>query len=476
MGVRLWYFSGARTAPVREEERRFGMRPRRAPIRGGNRVCTWLPCLTIVACACLGAASDARGDVEVTKVRYWTSQERTRVVLDLSGPASYAVQQLGHPRRVLVDLPGAALREDGPIVVGGGILLRIRRNVVEDGARVVLDLEGASRIGHFALPAEKDRPDRIVVDVFGGGDTRPADGDTAAAARPEGDEGIDAPAAPRYTVVIDPGHGGMDPGAVRRGVREKDIVLAIARELADRLNDRDDMRAVLTRSGDYFVSLAERVQLAEKARGDLLLSIHANTHANTALSGLEAYFLSLERATDSEAQALADMENAADRVGLAPAEQQDDVLSILMDLRMSRILTQANRLADHLVGAARRSDAVGGRQVKQAGFMVLRSLDMPSVLVEAAYLSNGGDRELLNSRAGQRRLADLLAEGILNYLGDARPELGGEPSGWQTRYEVRRGDTLWRLARRHATSVREIREHNGLDSDRLSVGQALLLP
>ena len=443
------------------------MRPRCVQNRGGRRVSAYLPLLLAAVLCCGGAVSVARADVEVAKVRYWTSAERTRVVLDLTGAAAYDLRRVGHPERIALDLPGVVLRERGTIVVGDGRVRRIGRNVLDGKAQVVLDLAGDRPYRHFALAARDDAPDRIVIDVF---DTAEAPAEPADA--PEAAQSAEAP----FTVVLDPGHGGMDPGAIRKGVREKDVVLAIARELADMLNARGGFKAVLTREGDHFVSLAERVQIAQAAGGDLLLSIHANTHTNSALSGLEAYFLSLEGATDSEAQALADKENAADRVGLPPGERQGDVLSILTDLRMSRNLTQANRLANHLIGAARRSEVVEARKVKQAGFLVLRSLDMPSVLVEAAYLSNGHDRELLRTRKGQKDLAGVLLAGVLAHVGDPRPDLAGAAAGWDTRYRVRHGDTLWRLARRHATSVQEIRERNGLRSDRLSIGQTLLLP
>ena len=454
------------------------MRPRYVPDRGDRRVSACLSLLVAAVLSCCCAVSSVCGGVEITKIRYWTSAERTRVVLDLSGATAYDLRQVGHPERIALNLPGAVFREQGTVVVGDGRVLRIRRNTLGDKAQVVLDLAGSMPFRHFALEARDEGPDRIVVDVLGplDGEAPPielSDADPSGpAVEPEDPAAVDAP----YTVVVDPGHGGMDPGAIRKGVREKDVVLAIARQVVDMLNGREGVRAVLTREGDHFISLAERVQIAQAAGGDLLLSIHANTHTNTALAGMEAYFLSLEGATDSEAQALADKENAADRVGLAPTERQGNVVSILTDLRMSRNLKQANRLADHLIGAARRSGTVEGRRVKQAGFLVLRSLDMPSVLVEAAYLSNDHDRGLLRTRTGQTDLAGVLLDGVLAYLGDARPDLAGEAAGWETRYRVRHGDTLWRLAQRHATSVQEIRERNSLRSDRLSIGQSLLLP
>jgi len=416
--------------------------------------------------------------IEITKIRYWTSAERTRIVLDLSGANAYDLRQVGYPERITLNLPGAVFRGQGTVFVGDGRVLRIRRNTLDDKAQVVLDLAGSLPFRHFALQASDDGPDRIVVDVLNplDGEVPPVDSSDAVSSGPAVVPEDPTAAGAMFTVVVDPGHGGMDPGAIRKGVREKDVVLTIARQVVDMLNGRDGIKAVLTRDDDYFVSLAERVQIAQVAGGDLLLSIHANTNTNKALTGMEAYFLSLEGATDSEAQALADKENAADRVGLSPTDRQGDVVSILTDLRMSRNLRQANRLADHLIGAARRSDTVEGRKVKQAGFLVLRSLDMPSVLVEAAYLSNDHDRGLLRSRAGQTDLAGVLLDGVLAYMGDARPDLAGEATGWETRYRVRNGDTLWRLAKRHDTSVQEIRERNSLRSDRLSIGQSLMLP
>lgn len=416
-------------------------------------------------CALLLCAATAGAGIQVQKIRFWTSPASTRVVLDLSAPAEYGFRRLSHPERLVIDLPGASLDGVGPIAVGDGALRRIRRTVLNDGAQVILDLAAELDARHFVLPAADGRPDRIVVDVF----ARAVP--VAPAREPEA-----VADTTRWTVVIDPGHGGLDPGAIRRGVREKDVVLDLARRLADRLNARGDARAILTREGDYFVSLSERVQFAERAGADLFVSIHANAHDDVAATGIEAYSLTLEQASDSEAQALADKENAADRVGLAPDVGRDDVVFILMDLRMNRILTQSNRLAQRIVASARRRGPVMGRKVRQAGFHVLRSLDMPSVLVEAAYLSNGSDRALLASREGRDRLAETMLEGIVDYLHDARGSAAPEPVGWLRTYRVQPGDTLWHLARSHATSVAEIRERNGLRSDRLSVGQILKLP
>lgn len=443
------------------------MMPRKAAFRGGGSLSarTRIVVLGALVCAVLGHLASAAAGAEVKTVRFWTSNASTRVVLDLSEPVAYRYRQLSHPERIVLDLPGAYFAGTGPVVVGDGVIRRIRRNVRDDGAQLVMDLAAAFDARHFALSAEAGRPDRIVIDVF----VRAPDPAPRAPSATQ-------PDTARWTVVIDPGHGGLDPGAIHRGVREKDVVLDLARQLAERLEARADVRAILTREGDYFLSLSERVQMAERAGGDLFVSIHANAHTDAAATGLEAYTLTLADASDGEAQALADKENAADRVGLAPGEERDDVLSILMDLRVNRIQARANRLARQLVGAARRLGPVTGRKVRQAGFHVLRSVDMPSVLVEAAYLSNSRDRALLASREGRGRLAGTMATGIIEYLSDVHEIADPPPAGWARSYRVRPGDTLWRLARRHDTTVAEIRDRNALASDRLAVGQVLKLP
>jgi N-acetylmuramoyl-L-alanine amidase len=293
----------------------------------------------------------------------------------------------------------------------------------------------------------------------------------------------------------------MDPGAIRDGLCEKDITLEIGRELARLIDAMPGYRAVLTREGDYFVSLAERVRIAQKTKGSVFISVHCNTHRQRSMDGMEVYFLSLQGATDREAQELADEENAADLVGLAPDEAHDDsVLSILMDLRMTLVLDQSSRLAEAILGAARSSGLVGARRVKQARFQVLRSLAMPSALVELAYLSNDGDRQLLATKAGRQRLAALVAQGLLEYRGgergvaapaslsaapaahDSGPGAAGgdgrqaDARGWTRKYKVRRGDTLSGLAAQHATTVEAIRRHNRLRSELVMRGQILRLP
>ena len=425
--------------------------------------------------ALLAASCGSARALTVENVRFWTAPDHTRVVMDLSGPARYEVKTYTAPRRIAVNVAGAVFKRTAPIAVADGVLLRIRRNALSTKAQLVLDLGEDLDYRHFALKAESGRPDRIVVDVYRPRDDAAATSTQAARTAPEAGEPVSNGCV--YRIVIDPGHGGMDPGAIREGIREKDVVLDISRKLLRLFDDRDDLEAVLTRTDDYFVSLGDRVRIAKKHEGDLFLSIHANTHPRSSISGMEVYLLSLKGATDREARELADKENASDLVGLAPDERvDDDVLSILMDLHMSRVMSNSSRLADSLLGEARRGGQVTAKSVKQAGLRVLHSLAMPSALVEVAYLSNGRDRRMLSTSSGQQDLAEMIYGGVLDYLDLERPARLPAVASWKREYKVRRGDTLWDLARVNKTTIRDIRERNKLKSDALRIGQKLILP
>lgn len=442
--------------------------------------------------------SAAAAGPEVLRIRHFTGPDYTRVVLDVSRPCSYEVREIADPRRLAVNVRSGTFRLEGSIPVADGLVRRIRSNGGDERAQVVIDLDSDFTFKSFSLPAADGRPDRVVVDVF------PAAGGPAAPSRPHASEPADQPkmrqperpgllpppATPTdrlnrvFTVVIDPGHGGLDPGAVRgKGrdvIREKDVVLDVCQEMARVINRLPGYRAVLTRTTDWYPSLGRRVEIARESEGDLFLSIHTNTHPKSSVAGMEVYFLSLQGATDREARELADQENAADMVGLDSRQQHDDmVMNILMDLKMSQVLHESSRLADHLLEAADRSGVVKSRKAKQARFQVLSNLAMPSALVEIAYLSNAADRKTLNSGEGRREIAGALVEGVLAWQRDQQAlALLGRTVGstWTRQYAVRRGDSLWDLAKRHGTTVVEIAHRNNLNSRSIMVGQVLRLP
>ncbi|MBE0565401.1 MAG: N-acetylmuramoyl-L-alanine amidase, partial [Krumholzibacteria bacterium] len=428
--------------------------------------------LALPAAARPAPATAAVGPV-VLGIRHSSTPERTRVVLDLDRSASFEVRQVGEPYRLAVNLPGGSFGRAAALRVGDGLVRSVRCNAGASRAQVVLDLEQEADFRSFSLPAADGRPDRIVIDVLRGAPAAAGDRPAVAAAAA-------LPALRPFTVVLDPGHGGDDPGAIRDGLREKDVVLDVALEAARLIDALPGYRAVLTRRDDSYPSLARRVGIAAEADGDVFLSIHCNTHRRSEVAGMEVYFLSLQGATDREAQELANQENARQLVGLdAGGDHDEQVVGILLDLRTSRVLHESSRLADQLLAAAASGDVVAARKVKQARFQVLSQLAMPAALVELAYLSNPGDLALLRDGTARGRLAAVVVEGLVQWRRDrdAAERLAGIRSdAWSRQYSVRRGDSLWSLARRHGTTVAAISRHNDLAGAGLAVGQVLQLP
>jgi N-acetylmuramoyl-L-alanine amidase len=255
----------------------------------------------------------------------------------------------------------------------------------------------APRSGH-TLPAEDDKPFRVVVDVM-----RPG------AQVAEDKRLADIAATKKKTrtrlVVIDPGHGGEDRGARGPGpTYEKFVTLAVARRLADALNDIPGVRALLTRDGDFFIPLHERYRIAEKAKADLFVSIHCNSSRRRGSgSGTEVYFLSLKGASDQADQDLADIENAADRIGGLAPQAQDDVVSVLYDVKRNSVLERSQLLAETLLDHLAAERRVESRGIKQAGFAVLKSVEFPSVLVETAFINNPREVRLLRTRCSRSK-------------------------------------------------------------------------
>lgn len=418
----------------------------------------------------IASAENGAGKREVVSIRHFSAPGHTRVVLDMSGAGSFEVRRVRNPDRIAINISGATVSLVEPLAVSDGLVQRVRINPGQRRTQVVIDLDQRADFRSFSLPATGSTSDRIVVDVLRPG-TAGQEVPVVAAA-----QSIQRP----FIVIIDPGHGGMDPGAVRGGVSEKTIVLDISREMARLINAVPGYRAHLTRTGDYGLELWQREDFARRKDGDLFLSIHCNTHADDDVAGMEVYFLSLQGATDREAKELADQENAAELVGLDPRGNHDAmVMDILMDLRMTQVLRESARLSHHLLDAGRGSGIIGGRKVKQAGFRVLKSLAMPSALVEVAYMSNRGDMKVLQSRSGRRDMAAVLVQGVVAWRKD-QPALlqlaAADGSAWTRDYRVRRGDSLWGLARRNGTTVTEISRYNNLQSGAINVGQVLRLP
>ncbi len=366
-----------------------------------------LPRLALIAV--LAASIAAAGSVQ--RVRYWTAPDHTRVVIDLSSRAQFRFRTLTSPDRIAIDIPATSFSSgvSAPIAVEDGLIRRIRINKLRSGtAQVVLDLYHESEFEVFPLSAMKGYPERIVIDV----QRAVSEGEIQERAR----RIEDLKESRTRIVVIDPGHGGNDPGAVgRRGLREKDVCLKIAKLAADRINATPGFKAFLTRKGDYFVSLGRRVRIARELKADLFMSIHANDAPNRSASGTEVFFLSLSGATDEAARKLAEKENAADMVAGVPPDS-DDLTHIIFDMVQKESMVRSSYLAEAVHDNLLRCHKLHSRGVKQAGFAVLKNAGIPSVLVEVGFLSNAGEAKLIKSSSFQEDAASLLRDAVVDYF------------------------------------------------------------
>jgi N-acetylmuramoyl-L-alanine amidase len=393
-------------------------------------------------CACLLAALVSRGAAQLpaaadsarpaplvlTGARSFSGPENTRIVFDLSRATAFVAPDSGDSRQLTLAIPGEAVARAS----GVPALLKVRDGVVDsvesdtrvDGASLRIWFRDSTRFHVLALAAQDDQPFRLVVDVERRGAAQ------AVARRLEGI--AQGKRRDRVRVVaVDAGHGGEDTGAKGpRSVRvlEKNVTLAVARVLVEELNGIPGIRGELTRDGDYFIPLRERYHLAEKMKADLFVSIHANSSRRRGSgSGTEVYFLSLRGAGDQADADLADLENAADMVGGVPAQAEGDLVNILYDVKRASALEQSQLLAETLLDHVAADRRLESRGIKQAGFVVLKSVEFPSVLVETAFINNATEARLLKNPQFQQKIAHQLAEGVRRYFERAGVELGGSP-------------------------------------------------
>jgi len=354
--------------------------------------------------------------VDVRGVRLWAGPDNTRVVVDLSGSAQHTLAVLHNPERVVLDVPGGRLGKGARTSGGAGAVKQVRTTRGPAGSlRLVLDLARPIQAKSFLTTPNAQYGYRLVIDLGG----------VAAHA----DKPIKVKHAPMdardLIIAIDAGHGGEDPGAIgKNGTREKDVVLAIARELAVRINAEPGMKAMLTRGGDYFVPLRDRMRRARAQQADLFVSIHADSIRDRSIDGSSVYILSQRGATDEASRWLAERENASDLIGGVSLDDKDDVLaSVLLDLSQSASLNASQEAAARVLHQLTQAGEVRKHEVQQARFMVLKSPDVPSMLVETAYISNPQEEMRLRTPDQQARLAAAIQRGVHDYF-YANPPMG----------------------------------------------------
>lgn len=416
----------------------------------------------------------------IENVRIWPAPDHTRIVFDLDKPTEHKVFSLEGPDRLVIDLDNVSTKTDIESLSLKDTPIGKIRTAVKQGSdmRVVLDLKSKVQPRSFLLKPNKQYGDRLVIDLVYKEKTRKPKVVTNPAANPSGARDI--------IIAIDAGHGGEDPGAIGPGrVREKTVVLAIARKVESLLKKERGFAPAMIRTGDYYVGLRARTERARKYRSDLFVSIHADAFKDHRPRGASVFALSQRGATSETARWLANSENSADLIGGVEGslklDDKDKVLAeVLLDLTMTATLSDSLKAGQSVLSAMGTISKLHKNDVEQAGFLVLKSPDIPSILVETGFISNPRDAKNLQSTSYQWKMARSIVQGIKAHFTNNPPPgtlLAYEKSQRDARhYVVARGDTLSAIATRNKVSVGSLRKANKLRSDTLYVGQRLQIP
>lgn len=436
---------------------------------------------------------------QVKGVRMWTAPDHTRLVFDIDRPAEHQVFSLANPQRLVVDFQDSRI---GPKYSAKGLQDRhiegLRHAHRSDGRlRVVMDLRQAVKTKAFLLAPNKAYGHRLVIDLYREEGDQKAGSSASRTAKP-----ADTQATPRkprvakseqdftelrdVVVAVDAGHGGYDPGASGsvKGTREKDITLQIARRLKRQIDAQPGMRAILTRKGDYFVGLRQRMTIARANRADLFVSIHADAFRDKRVRGSSVYVLSSRGASSEAARWLAERENNrdADLVGEVGFHDMDPaVAQVVIDLSQTASQEASLSVARRVYQNLGKVGKVHGKRVLSAGFMVLKAPDIPSLLIETGFISNPREERNLSSPRYQEKMAKSVMSGIRQYFTEAPPPgtllAKRERDNRPRKHVIVAGDTLSHIAQRYEVSLASLRNENRIKNDRrIHVGQVLRIP
>ncbi|GAB1261691.1 N-acetylmuramoyl-L-alanine amidase [Aurantivibrio plasticivorans] len=435
--------------------------------------------LLIAALVVIGGEAYATQNVE--SVRLWRAPDNTRIVFDLSGPVEHKIFTLANPNRLVIDVNNAQFKaslnhlalSDTPV---SGLRTGKRNS---NDLRIVLDLKSKVDPSSFVLAKHGDKSDRLVLDLY---DLTPS--------KPVEPTIVDRPSNVKRDIIIaiDAGHGGEDPGAIgAQKIKEKDVVLDISKRLAKQIDATPGYKAVLIRTGDYYIALRQRRELARKHRADLFVSIHADAFKHKSARGASVFTLSRRgaKATSEFAANLASQENKSDLIGGVvdlDLRGKDQVLvDVLVDLSMTHTLSSSLEVGDEVLKSMGGIAHLHKQRVEQANFAVLRSADMPSLLVETGFISNPGEAKRLSTPKYRQQIADKIFYGVNRYFQQVPPPDSYlawlKSTGKQfNEHVIVRGDTLSAIAQRYKVSVNDILSVNGLNSTNIRVGQRLKIP
>lgn len=442
------------------------------------RIVSWLLTGPVVACwgrlavLCMFCSTSHAANLSAIQTTQ-SDAGATAVQLEFDEPVQWRWFRLQDPHRVVLDIHAAQVGNVSPEI--GGMVRQMRFGRLDDGLRVVLDLD--QQPGEVRLASTQPTSFKVMLDPI----EQVRQPDTVEALEPAVEAVAPTPVITAVqrpvVVVVDPGHGGKDPGAIGpSGLREAHVALSIARILREELQSQGGYQVVLTRDADVFLPLRERIRVAREAGADLFVSIHADAFDDHRAHGSSVYVLSHRGASSEHARLLARRENEADLIGGVQLQSRDETLAaVLLDISMNAALDASTDIAARVLQGLGSLGPVHKSSVQRAGFVVLKAPDVPSILVETAFISNPREERQLGSFAHRKRLAQTLAGGIRDYFREYRPAqlvAGSAP----VEHVVSAGETLSGIAQRYGLSVGDLRRSNALASDRIRVGQRLQLP
>jgi len=417
--------------------------------------------------------------VKIESVRVWPAPDHTRIVFDVSSRVEHKIFTLQNPGRLVIDISDIAANPRLEALKLPPKLIKRVRHATRNGSdlRVVLDLAQQIKPRSFVLPANQQYGNRLVIDLYPQSQSQ---------AKPVQVVKDKVGERRDLIVAIDAGHGGDDPGALGPyGIREKTVVLAIAKELQTLFAKQPGFQAKMIRSGDYYVGLRARTQRARKMNADILVSIHADAFKSPKAKGASVYALSQRGASSEAARWLAESENSSDLaggVGGLNLENKDSVLAgVLLDLSQTASMRASVTTGGQVLSELGKITKLHKKQVEKAGFVVLKSPDVPSILVETGFISNPEEAKKLSSKPHQRRVARAIFNGVKRYFTGTPPP--GTYLAWQKEnrgkikeYRIARGDTLSDIAVRNNISLGQIKKLNQMTSDSIKVGQVIRVP
>ena len=474
------------------------------------------------AICCLGIVLFAQTaqSATVNGVRVWRAPDHTRIVLDLDAPVQHSLTLAGNPGRIILDVPNSKLNAGlSQLPLADTPVMAIRSYVNnKTDLRLVLDLKAKVAPNSFSLKAGAGMHDRLVIDLYDEvapavttvvpvatpGATAPAANKPVAApakpvAKPADQAIVPAPAQPalsadlsgkRFIVIaVDAGHGGEDPGAMGPNrLREKEVTLSIAKELVAAINAQPGFVGKLTRTSDYFIPLKKRRDLARNMKADLFVSIHADAFTKASARGASVFALSQNGATSETARFLAQRENESDLIGGVgdiSLDDKDQVLAgVLVDLSMTATLNSSLQVGHHVLNSMGGIAHLHKRHVEQAGFMVLKSPDVPSILVETGFISNPDESRKLATVAYRKQMAQSVFKGIRQYFYQHPPAgtyvaaqiQSGGVKDFERQHTVAAGDSLSAIATRYGVSAQRLMQYNNLRTTTVKLGQTLKIP